>query len=76
MNHLVELFISRPLAGLTAILLMAVVYLFVGFGSMSAAVAGLEVKSDAWSKTHDLIRDINERQIRMDQNLINLNKEK
>jgi hypothetical protein len=76
MKDLVELFIARPLAGLTAILLMAVIYLFVGLGSISNATAGLEVKAESWANAHSIILDMNERQIRMDQNLINLNKEK
>ena len=75
MKDFILLLLERPLVGLMTGMLTSLLYLFMVVGAMEVAVAGLTVRSEDWTETRQLMLEMNETLIRMDQTLIDLNKE-
>lgn len=75
MKDFILLLLERPLVGLMAGMLSSLLYLFMVVGATEVAVAGLTVRSEDWTETRQLMLEMNETLIRMDQTLIDLNKE-
>ena len=75
MKDFILLLLERPLVGLMAGMLSSLLYLFMVVGATEGAGAGLTVRSEDWTETRQLMLEMNETLIRMDQTLIDLNKE-
>lgn len=76
MFDIVQMLLDKPIRGIVTALVVATVFLYGALGSTEEAVAVLQDRSTEQREVNNLVREMNDRLIRVDQNLINLTKEK